>query len=199
MDDTNIYVILASWDDVLYRLEAWSKNYYLASVYYRQFEKKHPDALFKVYSGTGRMQMLKLASELKREYDTKVDDIIDLELKLTASKDNNLCVIYKSKYTNSFTTKSTDISVEIYREFSNVLAKTFLSPAILTKYIYDKNKLFELLFRSYSYVTSVQDSVELDMVYLWFFFLKMSPVNFIIDFHRDIIPIDSVFIRVDEY
>ena len=199
MDTTDIYVIITSWDDVLYKLEAWSKNYYLASVYYRQFKKKHPDAMLKIYSSSGNMKMMQLARDLKRDYDTTVEDIIDLELKLAASKDNNLCVIYKAKYHNSFVTESIDIDPGIYKDFTNVLTRTFLSPAILTKYIHTSPNLFELLFRSYNYASSDQNLVDIDMVYLWFFFLKVSQINFITDFHRDVVPIDSVFVRVDEY
>ena len=199
MDSMNVYVIVASWDDVLYKLEAWSKNYYLASVYYRQFKKKHPEAMFIIYSNSGNMKMMQLSRDLKRDYDASVEDIIDSELKLAASKDNNLCVIYKSKYHDSFVTDSSSIDPELYREFTSILARIFLSPATLIKYIDSSNVTFELLFRAYNYIKTDQNLVDLDMVYLWFFFLKVSQVNFIVDFHRNMVPLDSVFIRVDEY
>lgn len=202
MDNTDFYVILTSRNDVLYKLDAWSKNYYLASVYYRQIKKQHRDSLFKVYSSSNDecMKMLYLARYLKRDYDVGVDDIIESELKIMSSKDDKLCAIYKSKYHESFTTHSSNIIPGIYEDIVDALSKVFLRPAPLTKYIHDsKNILFDVLFRSYNYMVLEQSVTELDMVYLWFCLLRLPQINFIADFHRDIIPIDSVFIRVNEY
>ena len=195
----DVYVILASWNDVLYRLEAWSKNYYLASIYFRQFKRKHPDAIFKIYKGYGSCQIMQLAHQLKMECDTKVEDFIESELKLTASRDDKLCAIYKARYLDSFTAKSSDIDSGIYDEVTSIMSSIFLSSAPLVKFLYLDNDLLELLFITYSYTSKLSKAVELDMVYMWFFLLKINRTSFISDFHRNIIPIDTVFIRVDEY
>lgn len=184
-----MYVIITSWYDKLYKMEAWSDNYYLISMYYRQYNKSQPLSLLKEYE-TG--SILEFANKLKMLYDASIDDIVNNRIHLITSKDNKLCAIYKYKYEESFT----NINESLLRDNINYFIKTFLSVSSIIKYLYDDyNILLMLIFVCYQYRLK-KDSV--DLVYLWFFLLKTEYTNSI-NTLDSLIPYDTVFVRVDEY
>lgn len=198
INPNDFYVIVDSWDDVLYKLEAWSKNYYIANMYYTKYKKTHPDALLKVYETDERLKTLHLANTLKKEFDTDVDTFIGSELKLISSEDGKLCAIYKDKYKYSFMTSSSDMEQTLFNCIRNSIAEVFLRSAPLVKYIQTPIDLLEILFRAHIYTTNSK-RVNIDMIYLWYFILKNSKINILIpQNYGEVIPIDTVFISVNE-
>ena len=183
------YVIITPWDDVLYKLDAWSDNYYLISMYYRQYKRKQPLSSLEEYNISS---ILEFADKMKIEYDASIDNILDNRLSMVTSKDNKLCAIFKHRYIKSFN----NISKPLLRDSIGHLTKSFLSITSMLKYLDDDyNILYALVFVCYGYRLNPE---YIDLVYLWFFLLKTVYTNSINTIDT-LIPYDTVFIRVDEY
>lgn len=189
----NIYVILASWNDVLYKLETWSKSYYLSKVYYDQFSKKNPDAIFLHYHCDS---VFDLYNKLKEDMSVDVQDIIDSNLKLKSSYDKKMYAIYKEKYSKSFDEFLVDVNKD---NIMSVLAGLSLSTVPLTPYLLDNYKpIMEILFSIYS-ISKLNKTVNIDPVYIWHFILKVIKSNsYIIEIDNKI-PYGTVFTQVSEY
>lgn len=188
-----IYVIVTNWNDVLYKLDGWSRNMYLARTYYNKRKKQFPgvESEFITYDCNNSLE---LAKKLKMEFDSSIDDILDNELNLISSRDSRLCMIYKSKYKDLLNVDDSRI-----KTLFSTVSETFLASAPLVRYL-DEGRigfdLLGLLFLAsyYNMTTMVGDFV--DIVYLWYFILRTRYTNCIID-STDSIPLDSVFIRVE--
>ena len=183
------YVILASWNDVLYKLEAWSKNYYLAKTYYTIFKEKHSDSMFLSYQCK---TVAEFSVIMKKEVDASVDKIVESNLRITTSRDNKLSVIYKDMYTEMFNVDLMNKSVK--NDLLSIIGGNALSTAPLTVYLKDEymNTITtEILFKLYQYSKVSKSLVYLDIVYLWYSILNSKEISIISSFE---IPKDVVFV-----
>lgn len=87
-----IYVILESYNDVLYKVNSWSKNYYVATMYYSEFKKTHPDTLLVEYE-CDKVRIL-YRSILDDGFIVDIPYLIDNCLCSMTSSDGNLTMIY---------------------------------------------------------------------------------------------------------
>lgn len=195
------YVILTSFRDVLYRIEAWSTNYYYVRSYYDQYVEKYPDSILIEYEVNDKFKATSLVRMLGLDYGVVgLEDFVTSELKMCTSLDNKISVIYKTAYDCSFKTKSAYIEPWLYDEISDIMAGVFLSSAPLVKFIYSDIDLLELLFKAFSYSSKASKNIELDLLYVWRLILHMSNsrftrYNLISDHHQKLIPVNSVFIE----
>lgn len=195
------YIILTSWDEVLYRVEAWSSNYYFIKMYYNQYIETHPEAIIVEYEMHDGFRVTALIRKIGLDYGAcALENFATSELKLCTSLDGKLNAIYKSMYDCSFKTKSYYLDTWVYDDISSIISGVFMSTAPLIKFIYLDIDLLELLFKAYSYTSKVSKTTELDMVYVWYLILRMPTsrfmrYNLILDHRQDLIPVHSVFMN----
>lgn len=190
MNPMQIYVILDSWDDVLYKLEAWSKNYYLAKTYYHQFKENHPDAL--LYTCECK-SVTEFSMLMKNEVDASVDLIVNSNLRITTSGDNKLSVIYKDMYTELFSAEL--MSKPIKHDIMSILGGFALSTVPLVVYLTGETTntfITEILFKLYQYSKVTNPLAHLDMVYLWYSIMNTKEISVISSIK---LPKDLVFVK----
>lgn len=159
-----VYVVLKSWNDILYKLEAWSRNYFIASNYYNNFLKSDPDAMFKEIEVRS---ISELSIKLKIEYDSDISDILSTLLKSKLSRNDNIYVIYKSEVSEYFEYRTLDN--ELKTNVTKLLSHISLEMSQLMKYVFEDMKV--LLYLIYANVLNV---TELDMVYIWYLVINGS-------------------------
>lgn len=189
-----LYVIITSWHNVLYKLDAWSKNLYIAKTYLAKHSEEFPHHISTLVTYECE-NILEFAKLLKTDLDASLDDIIGSDLKLLSSKDGLMCIIYKSRYNDSF-----DTNMMRTKTLFSCINRVILSTTPLVRYLNEVNTgfdLLELLFLLYQYLLNHTGADNIDPVYLWYFILKTRYTNCIIDSTDDTVPIDAVFVRVD--
>ena len=190
MYSMQFYVILASWDDVLYKLEAWSKNYYLAKMYYQQFNEKYSDALFYTYECKS---VTEFSVIMKNEVDASVDLIVNSNLRIATSGDDKLSVIYKDMYTEFFNIELMNKSTK--HDILSMVGGFALSTVPLTVYLVSDTAnafITEILFKLYQYSKVSNPSAHLDMVYLWYSIVNTNGVSIISSIE---LPKNLVFVK----
>lgn len=174
-----------------YILEAWSTNLYLTNVYFNNFILTHKGSIINTY----RMEddlMIKNLYNIKDECNAKLEDFAECELMSHISFDEKLYVVFKSKYKDSFLInyKNFDTTTAFYiKDFS---INSFLSTVPIVKYFDNYDNLLTILFNGYNSILS--QNYDMDMVYVWAYLLNKDDLGLISKFHKDIIPIDAVFI-----
>lgn len=182
-----IHTILKSQDEILYKLEAWSKDWYLVNVYYNEFIKVDPEATLITYECDS---VIELYNILKSTTSTTLEDVVEGSLRIKSSEDGRICVIYKDKYSECFS-DSLKNSIIIRSMVESIYRKVItLSPLIIYLESF-YGPIMNLLFKIYINKKN-GDKYSIDLVYLWNYILK---ANIIIP---DIIsiPFNSVFLSV---
>lgn len=89
-----IYVILKSVEDIIYELDSWSKNHFVAKKYFEHFEQTHPDSILREYECDSYLDLIK-----KVGYDANISvtEFPDRELMTKTSYDSKLVMIYPGK------------------------------------------------------------------------------------------------------
>lgn len=182
-----VYVILKSWNDSLYKLEAWSRNYFIASNYYNNFLKTDSDSILEEIEVRS---ISELSIKLKMEYDSDISDILNTLLKSKLSRDDKLYVIYKSEYSDYFEYETLDDETKI--NITRLLSHISLEMSQMTKYIFKDLKV--LMYLMYM---NVLNKNELDMVYVWYLIINGTSKSIhIISSIGNVIKRNSVFIIV---
>lgn len=182
-----VYVILKSWNDSLYKLEAWSRNYFIASNYYNNFLKTDPDSILEEIEVRG---ISELSIKLKMEYDSDISDVINTLLKSKLSRDDKLYVIYKSEYSDYF--EYTTLDNETKTIIARLISHISLEISQMLKYVFKDLKV--LMYLMYMNMLS---KPELDMVYVWYLIINgTSNVNRFTGSIGNVIKRNSVFIII---
>lgn len=182
-----IHTILKSQDDVLYKLEAWSKDWYIINVYYNEFVTVDEDAIVVSYECDSIIELYNL---LKPNTSTTVDDIVGGFLRIRSSVDGKLCVIYKDKYSECFDDSTNSIMIK--NTVESIYRKVMLIVPLVVYFDYFYGPIMNLLFKIYlNKKNGNRNSV--DLVYLWYYIIKTGIV--VPDFIQ--IPLNSVFLSVN--
>ena len=182
-----IHTILKSQDDILYKLEAWSKNWYLINAYYNEFRKVNPEAILTTYECNS---VVELYNTLKTTTSTTLEDVVEGSLRIKSSEDGRICVIYKDKYSECFK-ESSENSI-IVRDVVELIYRKVIAISPLIIYLEDfYGPIMNLLFKIYINKKN-GDRYSIDLVYLWNYILRSNITI------PDIIPIpfNSVFLSV---
>ena len=194
----DVYVIYKSInDDMVYKLDAWSKNYYLAKLYYNQFDS-NMYTLVK-YECNNMVELARMVSYDSTSSD--VNDIFNSMLKSTTSMDNKLFALYRNEQSMLFNKVSDKMnpSISIFRYtdiVSSILIFSLNIVASLSDYI-RTDDIDIMYFVATLCKSSVNIRYNIDSVYLWRFILSMrykigytkSIVN-----NKNITPDDILFI-----
>lgn len=141
-----VYVILASIQNVIYRMDSWTKNPFIAKKYFEQFERYCPGAILREYECNSHLDLIR---KVRFDSDVSIAKFPDLELITQTSYDSRLVIIYKSLYKSSI--NNAKISSTIIRHYDRILSGNIK----LYKYVnMDINML------------GIQNA-QIDIVYAW--------------------------------
>ena len=169
------YIVLRSWQDVLWKVVGWSENPYIAHTYFQHY-KSMTTQLLEMRSVECE-NTIELAQYIRCDIGTDIHDLVDTHLMTKTSKDGKCYVIYPSKYEEAFSDKFMDSSRAAIC-MCNYLSKLVMTAVPLTKYISDdSNVISEVLFASY-FNTSVRKMLQrgpvvtpiskmIDVIYFW--------------------------------
>lgn len=184
------YIIIDSWNDVLYRVVAWSRNYYLTTKYFEEYNKNH--SMSKMV-GIEADTIRELSLILKKEYDTSIPDLLDNEIKMFTSKDNKISALALIKHSNWFDLNSNHYDANsIFKDWLlDLIPNIILSIVPLIKYIDTgyPDDLLQTVFVAYQYryIPNIDDKI--DLVYFMYFILKIGSTNKVMRFIDECLPI----------
>lgn len=141
-----VYVILASIQNVIYRMDSWTKNPFIAKKYFKQFERYHPGAILREYECNSHLDLIRKVSF---DSDVPIAEFPDLELITQTSYDSRLIIIYKSLYESSI--NNVEISSTIIRHYNEILSRNI--------------KLYEYVNMDIN-MLDIQNA-QIDIVYAW--------------------------------
>lgn len=199
------YIVLRSWQDVLWKVIGWSENPYVANTYFQHY-KRMTTQLLEMRSVKCE-NTIELIQFIRNDIGTDIQDLVETHLMTKQSKDGKCYVIYPSKYEESFSDdfmNSTKLAICI----CDYLSKMVMTAVPLTKYIKCDQVIDEVLFAAY-FNTSVRKMLQrgpaatpisklIDVIYFWRCLTAKGACQFAISEDNNLrVPLEAVYIDVD--
>lgn len=199
------YIVLHSWQDVLWRVVGWSENPYVANTYYQHY-KKMTAQLLDMRSAKCE-NIIELVQFIRNDIGTDIQDLMETHLMTKQSKDGRCYVIYPSKYEESFNDDfmaSSRLAICI----CDYLSKVVMTAVPLMKYIRCDRVVDEVLFAAYLN-TSVRKMLQrgpavtpvsklIDVVYFWRCLTAKGAYQFAVSEDNNLrVPVEAVYVDID--
>lgn len=90
-----VYVILTSVQNIIYKVDSWTKNPFIAKRYFKQFERYYPGAMLREYECNSHLDLIK---QVILDSSVTITEFPGLELVTKTSYDSKLTMIYRDVY-----------------------------------------------------------------------------------------------------
>lgn len=201
------YIVLRSWQGVLWKVIGWTENPYIAHTYFNHY-KSMTSQLLEMRSVKCE-NIIEMARYIRDDIGTDIQDLLDTRLMTKLSKDEKCYVIYPSKCDDSFNAGILDNS-RLVICICDYISKTVMTAVPLTKYMVGdlQDIISEMLYVSYLNTsvrkmlqrgpTAIPLSKLIDVVYFWRCLTAKGACQFAMGKDNSIIvPVEAVYIDVD--
>lgn len=200
------YIVLRSWQDVLWKIIGWTENSYIAHTYFKHYKSMTSQMVeMRSVKCENTIELLRF---IREDIGTNVQDLLETRLVTKTSKDGKCHVIYPSKYEDSFNAEIMS-SPRVVMCICDYLSKMVMTAVPLMKYITNDSQIIhEMLFVSYLN-TSVRKMVQhgpaatpvsklVDVVYFWRCLTAKGACQFSLSKDSNIVvPVEAVYIDTD--
>lgn len=200
------YIVLRSWQDVLWKVIGWTDNSYIAHTYFKHYRSMTTQLLeMRSVKCENTIELLRF---IRDDIGTDVQDLLETHLMTKTSKDGKCYVIYPSKYNDSFSAEIMTSS-RVVMCICDYISKMVMTTVPLIKYIANDAQIIqELLFVSYLN-TSVRKMLQhgpattpvsklIDVVYFWRCLTAKGARQFQLgDDNNIVVPVEAVYIDAD--